>query len=1058
MERTRTLLSLCRRITGFALLGAVATCDREPTQLPPHATASTQAATAMVAATGSGPITHTLLTSGSNPANQKVYTTATISPAPNTLVTIAVMGHRACCVAPRSPTITGGGTSGWTEVATIEFDTVSSLSHKRLTVFRAMSAAPGSGPITITWSATVSNSQWIVSQWDGVQTSGVNGAGAIGWIGTNRADAVNGLTVPLGPFESVGSVAYGVFGVNQSLVTITPGAGFTEIAEQPSAEKPRSDLEAEWATNDNTIDASWATLNGGALGIEIKAAGTPVPVGIVQVTPATASIAIGATVQLTATPLDANGNALAGRTVTWQSDDAGVAGVSASGLVTGVTAGPATITATSEGQSGSSSITVTSPPPGSPVVLVGAGDIADCTDTGDEATAALLDNIAGTVFTAGDNVYPAGSATDFTQCYDPSWGRHKARTRPSPGNHDYDTPGATGYFGYYGALAGSSGTGYYSYDIGGWHIVSLNSNISMSAGSAQEQWLRADLAASPKQCTIAYWHHPRFSSGTHHGSAASTQPLWQALYDAGAEIVISGHEHNYERFAPQTPTGLTDAATGIREFVVGTGGASHYETFGTPLANSEVRDGTTWGVLKLTLDAGTYSWQFIHVAGQTFSDAGSGTCHQPPGTSGVSPTQSTAVASPTSFVAGAGPATITVTVRDANGAPMSGVIISLSATGSGVTLTQPAGPTDADGVATGSLSSTMAGTKTVTALAGGVTLSQQPVVTVNAGVPDLSRSTVTATPATIVAGNGVSTITVTVKDGFDNPVSGSTVTLAAAGTGNTLTQPAGSTNSSGMATGFLSSSDVQTETVSATVDNLAITQTASVTITPASGSGTIVQTLLTVGNDQASQTVYSTSAISPAPNTLVTIAVMGHRVCCAARPSPAISGGGMSGWTEVATIDFDTVSSLTHKRLTVFRAMSAAPGSGPITITWNATVSNSQWIVSQWSGVQTSGVNGAGAIGQTASIRADAVSTLNAALAPFGTANNVAYGVFATNASTLGITPGTGFTEIGEVSSNESPRAVLEAEWGTNRNTIEAMWSGLLNAALLAIEIKAAGP
>src|SRR2546422_4803025 len=188
---------------------------------------------------------------------------------------------------------------------------------------------------------------------------------------------------------------------------------------------------------------------------------------------------------------------------------------------------------------------VTPPPPGSAVVLVGAGDIADCSGSGDEATAALLDNIAGTVFTLGDNVYPDGTATQFTQCYDPSWGRHKARTRPAPGNHDYHTSGASGYYGYFGSIAGPSGQGYYSYDLGAWHIISLNSQTSMSAGSAQETWLKADLAASTKRCTIAYWHYPRFSSGPH-GSLSTSSAIWQDLYNAGAEIVLNGHDHDYQ--------------------------------------------------------------------------------------------------------------------------------------------------------------------------------------------------------------------------------------------------------------------------------------------------------------------------------------------------------------------------------------------------------------------------------------------------------------------------------------------------------------------------------
>ena len=356
-------------------------------------------------------------------------------------------------------------------------------------------------------------------------------------------------------------------------------------------------------------------------------AGPPVPVATVTVTPNPASVAVGATVQLTATLKDANGNTLTGRTVAWTTSSASTASVSGSGLVTGLAVGSATITATSEGQSGTSAITVTSGTTGGNVVFVGAGDISDCGNNNDEATAQLLDNIAGTVYTLGDNAYSSGTATEFSQCYDPTWGRHKARTRPSPGNHDYNTSGAAPYYAYFGSNAGPAGRGYYSFDLGDWHIISLNSEVSMSAGSAQETWLRADLAASTKQCTLAYWHKPRFSSGTNHGSLAAAQPLWQALYDFHAEIVLSGHEHNYERFAPQTPTGTADPANGIREFVAGTGGESHYNDEGTPLPNSEVFNGTTFGVLKLTLGAGTYSWQFIPVAGASFTDSGSGTCH-----------------------------------------------------------------------------------------------------------------------------------------------------------------------------------------------------------------------------------------------------------------------------------------------------------------------------------------------------------------------------------------------------------------------------------------------
>ena len=258
-------------------------------------------------------------------------------------------------------------------------------------------------------------------------------------------------------------------------------------------------------------------------------------------------------------------------------------------------------------------------------MLVGAGDIAGCSSSGDEATAALLDTIAGTVFTAGDNAYPDGTATNFATCYGPSWGRHKARTRPSPGNHDYHTTGASAYYAYYGANAGPAGQGYYSYDLGAWHIISLNSNVSMSAGSPQEQWLRADLAANTKTCTLAYWHHPRFSSGSH-GSSTAPRPLWEALYDFNADVIISGHDHNYQRFAPQTPTGLADPVRGMRQFVVGSGGISHYN-FATPIANTEAYNTDAYGVLKLTLYADSYTWEFVPVAGKTYTDSGTGACH-----------------------------------------------------------------------------------------------------------------------------------------------------------------------------------------------------------------------------------------------------------------------------------------------------------------------------------------------------------------------------------------------------------------------------------------------
>ena len=358
---------------------------------------------------------------------------------------------------------------------------------------------------------------------------------------------------------------------------------------------------------------------------------TRVPVASVTVSPATANLQQGQTRQLTATPQDASGNALSGRVVTWASGNTAVATVSGSGLVSGVAAGSAAITATSEGKSGSASVTVT--PVGATVTLVGAGDIAECGDATDDSTAALLGRIGGTVFTAGDNAYPDGYYQDYANCWASSWGRYQAVVHPAAGNHEYHdsiASGAADYYRYFfrehGTVVGDSGRYYYSYDLGAWHIVVLNTFIDMSAGSPQEQWLRADLAASTKRCTLAYMHYARFSSGSVHGSYPAVQPLWQALYDYGAEIAIAGHDHEYERFAPQTPDGHLDTARGIRAFVVGTGGGGLY-SFGTPLPNSEVRNSSTWGVLKLTLADGSYSWEFVPITGQTFTDSGSGTCH-----------------------------------------------------------------------------------------------------------------------------------------------------------------------------------------------------------------------------------------------------------------------------------------------------------------------------------------------------------------------------------------------------------------------------------------------
>jgi len=256
-------------------------------------------------------------------------------------------------------------------------------------------------------------------------------------------------------------------------------------------------------------------------------------------------------------------------------------------------------------------------------VFVGAGDIGWCGSDGTRATAALLDGISGVVFTTGDNAYLSGTAAQFIDCYHPTWGRHRLRTRPAPGNHDYETPGARPYFAYFGANAGPSGAGYYSYDLGAWHIVSLNSVTGTSGRSRQAAWLRHDLAENSGRCTLAYWHNPLFSSGPN-GSQSHMREIWRILYAFGTEIVVNGDNHLYERFAPQDPDGRRDAA-GIRQFIAGTGGAPLYEVRAVQ-PNSEVRS-STFGVLKFTLHADSYEWEFVPIPGAAFRDFGLGQCH-----------------------------------------------------------------------------------------------------------------------------------------------------------------------------------------------------------------------------------------------------------------------------------------------------------------------------------------------------------------------------------------------------------------------------------------------
>jgi alkaline phosphatase len=262
------------------------------------------------------------------------------------------------------------------------------------------------------------------------------------------------------------------------------------------------------------------------------------------------------------------------------------------------------------------------------VTLVGAGDIARCDDNSDRATARLLGKIPGTVFTLGDNAYPDGTRAQFGKCYRPTWGKYKKRTKPTVGNHEYNSPGARPYFDYFGARAGKPGRGYYSYDRGSWHIVTLNSNcdeVGCRSRSRQARWLRRDLAKNRSRCTLAYFHHPLRASGSNYDSP-EVRRFWTILDNRGADVILSAHAHRYERFAPMTPSGKR-ANRGIRQFIVGTGGAPGGAQKGPKHPHVQAKRIGTPGVLKLRLGSGFYRWKFVPVANRTFTDSGRDRCH-----------------------------------------------------------------------------------------------------------------------------------------------------------------------------------------------------------------------------------------------------------------------------------------------------------------------------------------------------------------------------------------------------------------------------------------------
>ena len=364
------------------------------------------------------------------------------------------------------------------------------------------------------------------------------------------------------------------------------------------------------------------------LHVEFEPAGDEPPVLALTSPPTGAVFATGDPIAFAADATDAEDGDLSAA-VAFASDRDGPLGSGAPLVRSDLSAGVHQITATLTDSGGNAvSATVEIVVTEGVARVIAAGDIASCGYEQDEATAALIDGLEGVVLTLGDNAYGSGTAAQFADCYGPTWGRHKARTRPSAGNHEFETAGAAGYFGYFGAAAGPAPQGWYSFDYGGWHLVALNSNCAAIGGcgrsSPQGLWLEADLDANPSRCTLAYWHHPRFASSSNHGSSILTRDLWRILQEHGADVALVGHDHNYERFAPQDADGIADPL-GIREFVVGTGGAELYP-MGAPEPNSEVRDDTSYGVISLDLAPDGYAWQFHPIAGDAFTDSGVASC------------------------------------------------------------------------------------------------------------------------------------------------------------------------------------------------------------------------------------------------------------------------------------------------------------------------------------------------------------------------------------------------------------------------------------------------
>jgi hypothetical protein len=423
-------------------------------------------------------------------------------------------------------------------------------------------------------------------------------------------------------------------------------------------------------------------------------------------------------------------------------------------------------------------------------VLVGAGDIGSCRSLGDEATAGLLAGllagVEGTVATFGDNAYPRGTAANFEECYDPTWGAFMAITRPSPGNHE--AAGSSAYFDYFGAAAGEPGKGYYSYDLGSWHVISLNSNCSAlvggcAPGSPQEQWLKADLAAHSNACTLAYWHHPRFSSGMH-GDHSIVAPFWDDLYQAGADVVLNGHDHDYERFAPLNPSGQSDPAQGIRQFIVGTGGAELRE-FNRIHPTSERQIAGINGVLEMNLHPDGYDWQFVTAPNGRTADSGSASCH---GALSGPPTDTTLTTTTTTGTA--------VTAADATTTGTIGTTTSTTGTRSATTDTTT-GTTTTGTVVTADTTGTT-GTTTGTTTTSTTSTTTGTTTDTTTGITRTMGTTTgtTGTTDTTTGTTGTTTSTTSTTDTTD----ATTATTTAASTGAANTTTSGATTNSGNST------------------------------------------------------------------------------------------------------------------------------------------------------------------------------------------------------------------------------------------------------------------